>query len=977
MTLKETAEIVKNLKIFVSYSWDTVEHKAWVRKLAEDLDAIHELSVTWDGFDLDETSDTNHFMESGLHEADYIFVVGTRRYAQKANQRKGGVGIETRMASSLNWEQLDKESKSRILILQREADGVPRYLYGRPYVDFSDPNGYQTGLNRLLEILRGEARVARPAKRLHLHSDSRTYTFTRVEDVLRITHKNRHPIVAGADGTDFSAGNKIKFELWETRSPDIAYFLALFANTTLAQTVARVVEVLKRKELKIFQLTVLRPTSGEPGLIKRYFAESGYAVVLNEYTYADYIWTYCIDDELKRSALPETVPNYTDQSARLVSTNEAGKIPGPPHEYDSARALFETALSSLPTPTAHVLVAPGGMGKTSLCRAVALDLLSRRTHHGSVVLVQAESLRDYFASEGLSNVHIRSVYDLYEFYSKSQKQTNIYDSITFDLAVLCGNIAVIIDGLDEIISLLQERFELDRFLQSIQTLHDELGTSNVLITTRTGPLLDEDKLEGFGMVRYQLLGFDGIDCDRYAKRRFSKSSSSEKLTRQFKKKLEMVDLKDASGRVIPFFVDILATVLEEDARDSKTDEFEVVPSPTPYHSNNDLVDHIVFSVLKREELRHNLQIPISDVALLLSEMVGEFGDHIPMQSLHERLRLLYDERADDLLAKLALNPLFIPRERALALRYGCLADYFPVLFLIDSFVRASGDREFLKALSGLNTLESSTFKDLVRFFSRNGRDFKATAKAILAKLLPHATSSDESSTRIVSREEARRGVSAVLRLSARISNAFGRPLMQQILELYDCQEDNSQRHTLSGVYIYGDFPQMDFSNLTVSNSRFSGYTSFAQCKFANTRFMYTVFERCGGERKANRSLSTVAFDRSCDLGDLVQTLQQISTSRNTDEALIEAEVKKFFRAFLHGGRLVDIGQSQMKFSARLAKLSEGDVDRLVVRGYLQVKDKSLDERRYVIGPSLKDSVHRLLASNYVGRIMQEFIEFVR
>jgi hypothetical protein len=80
----QTDGILKKLKIFVSYSWDSEEHRAWVQKLAVDLDQYHELAVTWDGFDLDELSDKNQFMESGLHEADFILAVTTKRYCQRA-----------------------------------------------------------------------------------------------------------------------------------------------------------------------------------------------------------------------------------------------------------------------------------------------------------------------------------------------------------------------------------------------------------------------------------------------------------------------------------------------------------------------------------------------------------------------------------------------------------------------------------------------------------------------------------------------------------------------------------------------------------------------------------------------------------------------------------------------------------------------------------------------------------------------------
>lgn len=123
----------KTIRVFVSYSWDNHEHKAWVRKLAEDLDTFHELLVTWDGFDLDELSDKNYFMETGLYDSDFILVVATKRYSHKADLRKAGVGTETYMATAMHWEQLAHRHKSKVIVIQREPDSIPRYLSGKLY----------------------------------------------------------------------------------------------------------------------------------------------------------------------------------------------------------------------------------------------------------------------------------------------------------------------------------------------------------------------------------------------------------------------------------------------------------------------------------------------------------------------------------------------------------------------------------------------------------------------------------------------------------------------------------------------------------------------------------------------------------------------------------------------------------------------------------------------------------------------------
>ena len=91
--------------VFISYSWDTPQHKNWVKKLADTLEEIHEIHVVWDGYDLDSLVDKNRFMEAGIYDADFVLVVATRGYKHKADNRKAGVGVETFMATASHWSR--------------------------------------------------------------------------------------------------------------------------------------------------------------------------------------------------------------------------------------------------------------------------------------------------------------------------------------------------------------------------------------------------------------------------------------------------------------------------------------------------------------------------------------------------------------------------------------------------------------------------------------------------------------------------------------------------------------------------------------------------------------------------------------------------------------------------------------------------------------------------------------------------------
>ncbi|HBR0169528.1 toll/interleukin-1 receptor domain-containing protein [Klebsiella pneumoniae] len=195
-------------KIFVSYSWDGEEHQEWVRKLADSLEEDHAYHVVWDGYDLDSLSDKNFFMEKAVRDTDFILVVATEKYKEKADNRNGGVGIETYLASALHWERMTgKDKKTNIIVINREPDSTPDYLKGHFYIDFNKDELFPNSLVELKKLLNAEPKYKRPEKQVSAAS-LKSYNLTKVSDIIGIGAKNRTCLINSTEGTDFSAGKK-------------------------------------------------------------------------------------------------------------------------------------------------------------------------------------------------------------------------------------------------------------------------------------------------------------------------------------------------------------------------------------------------------------------------------------------------------------------------------------------------------------------------------------------------------------------------------------------------------------------------------------------------------------------------------------------------------------------------------------------------------------------------------------------------
>ncbi|WP_436869681.1 toll/interleukin-1 receptor domain-containing protein [Acinetobacter courvalinii] len=152
-------------KIFISYSWDSEEHKLWVKKIADELESNPDFHVIWDGYDLDSSIDKNMYMEQGIHNSDYILTISTKLYQEKANSRRGGVGIETILGTARHFEAITVEKRTSFINILREKNSTPNYLKGHFYIDFTEDSKFEENMNALLNQILGTALHSRPSKK--------------------------------------------------------------------------------------------------------------------------------------------------------------------------------------------------------------------------------------------------------------------------------------------------------------------------------------------------------------------------------------------------------------------------------------------------------------------------------------------------------------------------------------------------------------------------------------------------------------------------------------------------------------------------------------------------------------------------------------------------------------------------------------------------------------------------------------------
>jgi len=153
-------------KVFISYSWSSPEHEDWVLSLANELmqDGI---DVVLDKWNLKEGQDINAFMEQMVNDPsiDKVLIVSDKTYADKANNRQGGVGTETLIITPKMYGD-HKQEKFIPIIPSKDESGkacLPTYCEGRLRIDLSDENDYSANFEKLIRCIYNQPIFVKPA----------------------------------------------------------------------------------------------------------------------------------------------------------------------------------------------------------------------------------------------------------------------------------------------------------------------------------------------------------------------------------------------------------------------------------------------------------------------------------------------------------------------------------------------------------------------------------------------------------------------------------------------------------------------------------------------------------------------------------------------------------------------------------------------------------------------------------------------
>ena len=125
--------------VFISYCWESEEHKDWVHKLADDLREMFEVKID---VEMPFGVELSKFMEDAVSKSDKVLIITTPEYKHRADNRIRGVGYET---SLITDDLVNDQNRIKFIPIIRKGTkelSYPKYLGTRKGADMTDDEKY-------------------------------------------------------------------------------------------------------------------------------------------------------------------------------------------------------------------------------------------------------------------------------------------------------------------------------------------------------------------------------------------------------------------------------------------------------------------------------------------------------------------------------------------------------------------------------------------------------------------------------------------------------------------------------------------------------------------------------------------------------------------------------------------------------------------------------------------------------------------
>lgn len=603
---------------------------------------------------------------------------------------------------------------------------------------------------------------------------------------------------------------------------------------------------------------------------------------------------FYIEDFIKEHCTP-SFDNESDNKYLNISNFVQPPFKSEINEFN-LKDIFNKWFDSIDNPI-FVIKGTGGIGKTTVAQYLTDNLLNNSTNLYVLFIDSVQVKDNLLKSKKVGNINIYNFYEaLYDTLDSSEEKLS---EELFKINLDAGNILIVIDGLDEVISKISN-FNVEEFIESINSFGNELGHAKVIITCRTYFWnITEFKINNFKVI--ELEPFNEVRATEFFNISFSndtkKIEKAIKLANEFKYPSSN---EEKEYIYHPYVLDIVQTILISEQENLKIVESELTSS---YLNSKVKSDYIIHRVCQREKIRVG-QIDVDKQVEFFIYFSVSYRGISRITDLKSIIEKSINEKIDyNNVEAFKSHPFLKVKDQSISFRYDFLTDLFKSIYIARFLTLEEKDFDVNKDSKFIETVIESCWYGSAFNNDILNRIIKWEEDEFLQV---YSIKNDVQNTVSIDDASRKKFVSNIFNLCLTINHSFKNNNVKEnsilLNSLFECT--NNTIESLSIIDLNSDKAiRFDLSNKLVYTSLFDNYSDFSKCTFnEKTQFVNCTFLNVSIDKSSTLISKNQFVDCTFDTSFEFSMELKESKIENHNESL-KLFLNQFFKLFFSNGRL--------------------------------------------------------------------------
>lgn len=541
----------------------------------------------------------------------------------------------------------------------------------------------------------------------------------------------------------------------------------------------------------------------------------------------------------------------------------------------------------------------GGVGKTTLVKYFLDDLYTSYLNSRSkskILFIDSKKIIDEISKGG----NIDNIFFFYQAYAKSKDLSYQFDKELLELSIDNGNLLLVLDGIDEVIAKLGNKFKVNSFIESIYNNYLLGNEKTKIIFTCRDYFWDLESVDGHAISTLEIHPFNNVLAKKFFLKQFENNSKELAQCLKYSDEFKMSETSDqgvTKDLYIPYILDVIMDMVRQKKGLGEVSKDDISSNLL----NTEIVNDYFIGRICNREIEKLKNLGIDDQLKFFINMAVNFNGVAHKSNRSKLFRGVGVKDTNEIFTLFKGHTLvdYDKDSHNISFKYDFFRDYFINLYVSEFFIN--------RKMTEVN----QTLIEILNEHVRYGNSFTSY-------LCQRVSYDDDLKLFIIEIVET---VANKLKKREKISD---RKLISSMLVIllvglkYSGQKYDTPSRTKLLVDLFGvnfDYlsivnlldckeanPIFDFRDVKIDNAWFENYSRFWECKINdNTYFYNSTFNHL--TPRDGVSLPKIHKDLflDCDISGIMEILNKNDGRKSAKTETVKNEVLKIFGFFNTNG----------------------------------------------------------------------------